>query len=260
MTQEWVDEPTAAFSIAEVERLFGIVRRLKARGLAMIFVSHRLEEVLSLSNRVVAMSRGRVIGDKPAGEFSMGDLIDLIAGRRIEHVEEGAVGAATAEPSEVVLSLRDVGVAPKSSRHQLDRRSGRDRRPHGARRLGADRAAQRPLGRRQPAAGNQQKGLVARWLLIDPDIYLLDEPTEGVDVAGRQEIYDVLRGLAELGKSILVTSSDVEKVVDQCSRIYVMREGTIANVLQGAEAGLERVHRVSAAKGRTCRDAHYWRY
>lgn len=337
-----LDEPTAAFSIAEVERLFEIARRLRANGLGIIFVSHRLEEVLSLSDRVVAMSRGKVIADKPAGELSKGELVDLIAGRHVEHVDTASArGRGGDEPTEVALSLSDVRVAPNL--HGIDLEVGRGEivgitglvgsgrtgllnalwgvgsqlsgtvmingerfepstprsamgrgvaylPEHRARNslfatmsstqnvtLPAVRRFRRPgtplVDRRkesravnelfkrlsvQPAdaasrrigglsGGNQQKGLVARWLLLDLDIYLLDEPTEGVDVGGRQEIYDVMRELAEQGKSILISSSDVEEVVDQCSRVYVMREGTIAQVLTSSEATLDRVSRACIA-------------
>lgn len=331
-----LDEPTAAFSIAEVERLFEIVRRMRAGGISVIFVSHRLDEVLELSDRVVAMSRGAVIADRPAAELSKPELVDLIAGRHVEHLTKGEPVADASVP-EGGLRLNGVSVAP--SLHDIEIEVGRgeivgitglvgsgrtgllnalwgvgnklsgdvtiDGKPfrpsdprsairRGIAYLPENRASNSLFGtmtsiqnvtlpavrrfrlgalpwvnrRReseevadlferlsvQPqdaalrriaelSGGNQQKSLIARWLLLDLDVYLLDEPTEGVDVAGRQEIYGVMRRLAEEGKSVLVSSSDVEEVVDQCSRVYVMREGTIAGVLTGSDLTLETVSR-----------------
>lgn len=337
-----LDEPTAAFSIAEVERLFAIVRRLREAGLGIIFVSHRLEEVLEISDRVIAMSRGRMIADKPAASLSKSELVDLIAGRHIDNLDSAADGAAAGEPpADVALELRGVSVAPRL--HDIDivvgkgeivgitglvgsGRSGllnalwgvgnsiggsvsvggepfRPTTPRAAMRRGiaylpenrarnslfgtmssvqnvtlpavrrfsrsplpwVDRrreareverlfaqlsvqpedAARRPVS--ALSGGNQQKALIARWLMLDLDVYLLDEPTEGVDVSGREEIYRVMADLAAAGKGVLVSSSDVEELVDRCSRIYVMREGTIGAVMTAGELTVESVGRACIA-------------
>ena len=337
-----LDEPTAAFSIAEVEKLFRIVRRLRENGLGIIFVSHRLEEVLEIADRVVAMSRGQVIADKPARELSKGELVDLIAGRHVDHLDDaGDAASASEEPEEVALRLRDVSVAPNL--HDINLVVGRGEivgitglvgsgrsgllnalwgvgksiggsiaingerfepaTPRRAMRRGvaylpenrarnslfasmsATQNVTLPAVRRfrhgafpwvnrgqeakrvgelferlavQPAnaasqrigglsGGNQQKALIARWLMLDLDIYLLDEPTEGVDVGGREAIYDVMTELAAAGKSVLVSSSDVEEVVDRCSRIYVMREGTVSAALTAGELTVENVSRACLA-------------
>lgn len=97
------------------------------------------------------------------------------------------------------------------------------------------------------SGGNQQKAIIARWLLLPVDVFLFDEPTEGVDVGGREDIYKTMRSLVDAGKSVLVSSSDVEEVVDQCSRVIVLREGTIAGVLEGAELTVDRTSRACIA-------------
>jgi len=339
-----LDEPSAAFSAAEVERLFAIVRRLRERGIAVIYVSHRLEEVLALSDRVVAFAQGRVIADRPAATLDKAALADLIAGRHVEHVSTGSAPAAAPARRDGVPALvcRDVTVAPKLRRIDLEVGAGEvvgltglvgsgrttllnalwgvaapitdgevlvagepftPSRPRAAmaRRVAyvpenrarnslvasmsvlqnvtlptvrRYRSRVRPLLGRRPereavapllerlrvrpagalqrpisalSGGNQQKAIIARWLLIDVGLLLFDEPTEGVDVGGREEIYAVVRELAQRGVGVLLSSSDVEEVVEQCDRVLVMREGTIAAELAGAELTVDRVSRACIA-------------
>jgi ABC-type sugar transport system ATPase subunit len=93
------------------------------------------------------------------------------------------------------------------------------------------------------SGGNQQKAVLARWLMLPADVFLLDEPTEGVDVHARHEIYQVVRMLADAGKAVILSSSDVEEVVEHTDRVLVMREGAIVDELLGARRTLDEVSR-----------------
>jgi ABC-type sugar transport system ATPase subunit len=337
-----LDEPSAAFSTTEVTRLFAIVRALRDSGISLVYVSHRLDEVLEISDRVVAFSQGRVIGDLPTASLAKHELADLIAGRHVEHVDRedvrgGPSPSGTQPARTAALELRGVSIAPKL--HDVDLRiapgeivgltglvgSGRTtllnalwgvgtpitsgtvevggapfrpgtprqairaklayvpenraqnslvatmtvaqnvtlpglrrhrsrggltarRREHAAAGPVLDRLRIQPpdaIGRpiSTLSGGNQQKAIIARWLLMDVDVFLFDEPTEGVDIGGREDIYRMLRELAKEGKSVLVSSSDVEEVVDTCDRVLVLRDGTIAEQLSGADQTVERVNR-----------------
>jgi ABC-type sugar transport system ATPase subunit len=337
-----LDEPSAAFSTTEVTRLFSIVRGLRDSGIALIYVSHRLDEVLEISDRVVAFSQGRVIGDLPTASLAKHDLADLIAGRHVERVDRRDARAAGAPAAEgraqtAALELRGVSVAPKlrdvdlriepgeivgltglvgsgrttllnalwgvgapvtggtievggapfaprDPRHAMRaklayvpedrarnslvatmtvaqnvtlpgvrRHRGRGgltarRREHAAAGPVLERLRIQPpdaIGRPVStlSGGNQQKAIIARWLLMDVDVFLFDEPTEGVDIGGRDDIYRMLRELAREGRSVLVSSSDVEEVVDTCDRVLVLRDGTIAEELSGEHQTVERVNR-----------------
>lgn len=343
-----LDEPTAAFSAPEVDRLFEIVRSLRAGGISVIFVSHRLEEMLALVDRVVAMSQGRIVSDREAATLTKGELADLIAGRHIEsvggrrEVSSGKRSPTPPEDREPAFSCRGVEVFPKLRRIDFDLYrgemlgitglvgSGRSSllnaiwgvgtpisdgeitvggepfEPSSPRAAIKRRIAYVPehrarnslvkertvtenvtlpmvrtytagitpfISRRRERAvveervaalniqppdaatraiatlsgGNQQKAVIARWLMLPVDVFLFDEPTEGVDVGGRAEIYATLHTLAAEGKAVIVSSSDIEEVVEQCSRVLIFREGTIAASFQGEELTIDQVSRACIA-------------
>lgn len=338
-----LDEPTSAFSTAEVDRLFGIVDDLRReRGIGVVYVSHRLEEVLSLVDRVVALSQGRVIADRSVTGLDKGALADLMAGRHVENVTQHATSSrAERQPSDgkVVLRCRELDVGRKLSDLNFEVRagevvgltglvgsgrttllnglcgtadipligkvevSGKEYRPRGMRKAISRRIAYLPEHRAQNSifprmtvrenvtlptvrrdrsrfwpmlsrghesdrvdgalakldvkpdnasempmtllsGGNQQKSLLARWLLVDLDLFIMDEPTEGVDVHGRESIYALIRELTAKGVGVLLSSSDIEEVVSCCDRVLVLRSGGIGAELQREEMTVERVSRV----------------
>ncbi|MCW2772649.1 MAG: Ribose transport system ATP-binding protein/rhamnose transport system ATP-binding protein [Nocardioides sp.] len=339
-----LDEPTAAFSIAETEKLFKIISDLTADGISIIYISHRLEEILTIADRVVGMSQGRVIADRATAGLTTDDLADIIAGGADAHapsaegdvtfVAEGSAapkgqevlrvsglrttaksGAATftLHAGEVVgltglvgagrssflnalwgtgapvvegsvqiggrvfvpsnprraiarglvlipegrqrtslipgMTVRENAGLPTSRRRRLrftpflNRRGERaavsellaelDTKP--------SRAVDMPI--EALSGGNAQKVVLARWLMMPSDVALLDEPCEGVDVRARNEIHTVLRAMADQGKGVLVSSSDVEELVESADRILVMRDGEIVNELSGDAMTVERVNR-----------------
>lgn len=327
-----MDEPTAALSATEAEHLFGVVRELRERGVGVIYISHRLEEVPRVADRVTVMRDGRVVGETP-GDAPQAELVRLLVGRRFDELFPPRATALGPE----LLRLDHAGFAPRAERpgwqaprditltvhageivglaglmgagrtellSALFGAGGRGRW-HGTVMVGGQRvtlgniaAARRagiafvtddrrgsglvlrhpvgwnavmstlrrltPLGLVSRAAearqvnramsefdirprrpdvpagnlsgGNQQKVVFAKELLGDPRLLLLDEPTRGVDVGAKSEIYHRLRGLAREGLGVLVASSELPELIGLCDRIVVLRGGrSVATFGPGVE-------------------------
>ncbi len=309
-----MDEPTSALSARESERLFDLMLDLKRRGVSIIYISHRLQEVFRLADTVTVMRDGRHVATRPAAGLDENQLIAMMVGRSLD-----ALAADPAEAGEVILEVRGLtregrfrdvsfelrrgeilgmaglvgagrtdvasaifGLAPATGGEILIRsRPARigspadalalgiamvteDRKEFGfvpdlsiqenvtlsslrrycwgpMLRPGAEAAAAdeqirrfsvRASGRNQPvknlSGGNQQKVVLARALLTDPEVLILDEPTRGIDVGAKAEIYSLITRLAREGKAILLVSSEMNEILSLSSRILVMREGTVA--------------------------------
>jgi ribose transport system ATP-binding protein len=309
------DEPTASLSETEVRQLFAVIGSLKADGVAVLYISHRLEELPIIADRITVMRDGRRI-DTVAGDLPRSELIELMTGHA--HAAPPVHVAPTEGTTKTVLAARDIGVRPGQSvtfearagellgitglvgsgrssigralvgaqplRHghiefegaPLKLRTPRDAARNGIgyipddrrrtglvidkgvafnvalshrprfRRLGAfvdyprerrataellERLEIRSRGLDQPVAelsgGNQQKVLLARWLLQGARALVVDEPTAGLDVEARAEVYAILRELAEGGATVIFISSDMEEVVEVCDRVLVMRDGAL---------------------------------
>lgn len=322
-----LDEPTASLNRGEVDALFREVRRLADQGAGVLFVSHMIDEVLELADRVTVLRDGRVVasGEEVAG-LDETRLVELIVGRPVddlfpdhEHVtgrpvleaemvfgitlrgvslkiHEGEVlgiaglvgsgreeiaaalyGASPRFAGKVLVGKRKVFATPRDSiragiayvpadrkAHALDleerlhehvplprlgplQRHGRLRH-RAARREAAewiDRLGVQPpvLDRRMEkfSGGNQQKAVLARWLRTEPDVLLLDEPTQGVDVGAKAAIYQQIRDSAAGGTAVLVASSDAEELVHLCDRVLVFRSGSVAVELRGNTLSEERL-------------------
>ncbi len=326
-----LDEPTAALTLTETERLFAVIRRLAAGGVSVVYVSHRLAEIFEISQRVTVLKDGRLSGTRATADTNEAELIRLMVGRDV-HIGRNAVAAV---PGELMLSARDV-VAPRVAGVTLDVRrgeivclagligsgrsefcetvfgvrpllggamtmAGRLHRPAGppdAMRAGigmvpedrktsglfltmdvgsniaaATLRAVSPGGVVRPAmqdrladryvrelriatpslrqallnlsGGNQQKVLLARWLAMHPSLLIVDEPTRGVDVGARSEIYRLLRELAAGGMALLVVSSDLPEVLALADRIVVMADGRTVGEIAGGDASEEAVLRLA---------------
>ncbi len=323
-----MDEPTAALSDREAERLFKTIRSLEAKGVAIIYISHRMPELFALGKRVTVMRDGKTVGSRVMRETTPDELIRLMVGRDLADVYPPPSGQP---PGDELLAAEDmripgvlkgcnvnvrageiVGIAGLvgSGRTELlraifgaDRADGtvkvrgvtrrirsprdgvraglgfltEDRKGQGLalgmavrenttmaslRRFGRfgliDHAAEKAetqsfiskLGIRTPSGeqiarllsgGNQQKVVLAKWLATDADVLFFDEPTRGIDVGARAEIYALMRQLAAQGKGILMVSSDLPEVLGMSDRIYVMSHGRIAGELPRAEATQERI-------------------
>lgn len=318
-----LDEPTAALGHVDVERLFGIARSLSKEGVALIFVSHRYREVLSLCDRSTVLRNGRVVGSVDRDTATLDRLVDLTLGQSTESAYSRTWRAT--EPGEVVLETRGLSVGELVRSVDLTVRRGeivglcgllgsgqnelaralagdssdvsgtisikgsraRPRSPRGALRLGlamisenrqeeglfpdltvrrnisiaslsrivyaryariiarrkersltgsaATRTglANKALSRRVRvlSGGNQQKSLLARWLMRRCDVLAIIEPTRGVDIGAKLEIYGQLESLARDGTGMLVVSTDIPEVMALADVIAVMFEGSVVSVL-----------------------------
>ena len=335
-----MDEPTSSLSDAEVGHLFRIIRDLQKRGVAIIYISHKMEEILEISDEVTIMRDGKHMGTWPAEELTTDLIISRMVGRDMTnrfpprsnvpgevllkaekltsiHPKSfrnisfelrkgeilgigGLVGAQRTELIEALFGLRAMSegkffingkevrikspVDAKKNKLALlteERRvtgifpvlsvlenvaiakQARYETPYflldDAKRRKDARESIEKLRVKTPSiatliknlsGGNQQKVLLARWLLTEPDILLLDEPTRGIDVGAKYEIYTIIAELAKQGKSIIMISSEMPELLGMSDRIMVMSEGRLTGIIEGSEANEEAIMRL-AAQGMT---------
>ncbi|OPG01269.1 sugar ABC transporter ATP-binding protein [Microbispora sp. GKU 823] len=313
-----MDEPSAALAHDEVTNLFRIIRELTAQGVAVIYISHRLEEIREIGDRVTVLKDGRTVAvGLPAKDTPTSQVVALMTGREVEHVFPprprpgshddrpeilrvekltvpgrvtdvsftvrageivglaGLVGSGRSEIIEAIYGARraegrvvlngapvrggspsravraGMGLAPEERKAQallldqsvmrnislssLDRYArfgwlNRGREASDARRQVEDLDIRPPhLDRpiKNLSGGNQQKAVLARWLINGRKFLLLDEPTRGVDVGARAELYAVIRRLADEGIGVLLVSSEVPEVLGLADRVLVVREGRV---------------------------------
>lgn len=329
-----LDEPTAALSDDEADTLLGILRDLQQRGVTCIYISHRLQEVLSLCNRITVIRDGRSIATKQVHELTEQALVSLMVGRELAGIyphRERAVGEPVLEirswcaasvgsglrlqdvslsvkrneimglaglvgagRTELVMSLFGAWGAVSSGSLLLQGKTLAARTPQQVIAAGVSLASEdrkrfglvlgQPVrsnitlpnlgqvshrgvideqqetdqaeGYRQQLAircssveqpvgtlsgGNQQKVVLAKWLMTRPTVLILDEPTRGIDIGARAEIYDLINRMVDDGISILVISSELPELLGLCDRIVVMHEGRITGELSRAEASQEKI-------------------
>ena len=316
-----MDEPTAPLTTSEVEMLFGVVRDLQAKGVTIIYISHRLEELFEIADRATVMRDGAYVATKLISETSRGELIELMAGRKlgetyperrstlgnealrvedlsgngVEHISfslrrgeilgfAGLVGAGRTELMQVIY-----GAAPSSGGAvYLNGEKVRVRRPSDAIRLGiglipedrkglglflgksiawntvinaiksisrgwlVDRKREGEIAQeyrerfsiKTPSleqmtgnlsGGNQQKVVIAKTLAANSRVIIFDEPTRGIDVGAKHEIYRLMNQLAEEGHAIIIVSSEMPELLGMCDRIIVIAEGRKTGELMKAE-------------------------
>jgi ribose transport system ATP-binding protein len=330
-----LDEPTAALPPQEVDVLLESVRHFASLGQTILFISHRLDEVLHIADTVTVMRDGRHVATEDRSEIDHDRLVELIVGRAVErHVpdvqgEEVADGVLACRgvaggglrgldldlaPGEIVGVAGNVGsgrssllrilfgdqpmtagtialegkpFAPRSPRAAMDagvayvpedraeqalfadlsvaenltaatvstysRRGFLRRR---AERADARRDVERFLVRTASpdvpisalSGGNQQKVVLARWMRRSPRLLLLDEPTQGVDVGARSEIWSLVRGAAEGGAATIVVLSDFDELVTSCHRVLVLREGRLLAELRGSQLTVDHLNNVLHAE------------
>jgi ribose transport system ATP-binding protein len=277
-----LDEPTSSLTGADIERLFELVRRLKAAGNAIIYISHFLEEVKTIADRFTVLRDGQSVGTGNVAGTSASEIIALMVGRQVAELYPRSART----PGEVILKLNGlelrrgevVGIAGLvgSGRSELLRsitpdwrQSGivsEDRKLEGlalnlsiadnttlpclpafVRPQALEQATRRWIERfpikcqspRQPvgslSGGNQQKVALARLLHADVDVLLLDEPTRGIDVGSKAEIYRLIDELAAAGKAVLLVSSYLPELLGICDRIAVMCRGKLGPARTVAE-------------------------
>jgi D-xylose transport system ATP-binding protein len=331
-----LDEPTAALTDTEVETLFSILAKLKERGVGMIYISHKLDEVFRMSDRITVLRDGRTVGTQPTSELNEARVIALMVGREVgdifpqpEHghgdimleikrlsaedphqkgkyaVKEvnfavragevlGVAGLMGAGRSELLMSIFGAWPGRVSGEVKVGGQTVTMKQPADAIRYGLafvteDRKryglildqtilnnmtlaglkqiAGRFITRRGPetaagqramkdlrvkansvetiagtlSGGNQQKVVLAKWLLTKPKVLFLDEPTRGIDVGAKQEIYSQINELAKSGLAIVLVSSELPEVLGLSDRVLVLHEGHIAGEFTRAAATPEAV-------------------
>lgn len=323
-----MDEPSAPLTNREIDAMFGIVRKLKERGVAIIYISHRMEEIFTLADRITIMRDGKYVGTKMASEIDQAGLIKMMVGRTLDEqfpsVEKeigevvlevenlstyallknvslkvrkgeilglaGLVGAGRTETARAIF-----GADPKSSgtvrihgkEVQIHREKDaiangialipEDRKKHGVlldmtirdnvsficvkkiSKAGfVDRKADRDLSEtyikdlsiktpsmeqlaKNLSGGNQQKVVLAKSLASSSDIIIFDEPTRGIDVGAKKEIYVLMNELAKRGMAIIMISSEMQELLGMSDRIMVMHEGEVMGELKKENATQEKI-------------------
>jgi len=259
-----MDEPTAALSGVEVDRLFAIARSLRDEGRALLFISHRFDEVFDLCDTVTVMRDGSYIATTPIAETTADELVRQMVGRD----DSGSVAlegrpVKKGDPARAMLQgialvpedRRKQGLVLESSvarnitlaiRNQLAKAgiitSGFENR---AAKVWASRLEVKTNALSTVAAtlsgGNQQKVVLGKWLATEPRVLIVDEPTRGIDVGTKAEVHRLLSELAGRGIGILMISSELPEVLGMADRVLVMREGRITAEIDRADATSENV-------------------
>lgn len=333
-----MDEPTSSLSQGETRTLFGIIRLLKEKRVGIIYISHRLEELAEVTDRIEVLRDGRMVGSAETKSADQDQLIRMMVGRELSsyytksshavgetalevkalsHIKyfknlnfyvrygeivgfAGLVGAGRTEAmktifgayqksgGEIFLDGKPAGIrSPKDAIDKGIVYVSEDRRGEG---LILNQDVQFNMGLaclkdfvgglrvrheaweamvescrkkfsikltspRQPAAdlsgGNQQKVVLGKWLAVNPRVIMLDEPTRGIDVGAKAEIYAIIDDLAAKGAAVILVSSELTEIINMCSRCYVMCEGRMTGELGEAEFTQERM--MNYATGVKCR-------
>jgi ABC-type sugar transport system ATPase subunit len=327
-----MDEPTSSLSGDAVANLFALIRDLKKLGVAIVYVSHKMDEVFALADRVTVMRDGATIETRAVSEITANQVIALMVGRELQETEAppatvgecllsvaelrtrklhgvsfelrrgevlgiaGLVGAGRSEIGAALFGLDPIiggtirlkgrAFRPRSPRHAIRRGLGllpEDRKLeglmmqmsvlqnstmavlHGFQKYGfltrGEAAAVGPVHLRVRlkaasedvsvstlSGGSQQKVLLSKWLLADPDVLFLDEPTRGIDVAAKSDIYEIIRELAIQGKGIVFASSELPELLRCCHRILVMCGGRSVEILDARTATQEQIMRLATPR------------
>src|SRR5207253_2084387 len=234
-----LDEPTAVLSLAEQRNLFDIIAGLKGPRLLILYVSHRLEEIFTIADRITVLRDGRKVTTVATTDLRQADLVRLMVGHEVR--ERVPLPAPAGAPP--LLEARLTGNPPR-----LEVRGGEILGFAGLVGAGAAilerlrlRARSLAAPVRELSGGNQQKVIFGRALLCRPRILVCDEPTRGVDVGAKDEIYDLLLELARQGVAIVLISSELKEVLALSHRVLVMRDGAAVREFTGGEANEQDV-------------------
>lgn len=330
-----LDEPTSSLSDKEIEHLFRILNQLRSEGVGIIYISHKMEEILRISDDVTIMRDGKWVATHSAKELTTEKIIQLMVGRTLENrypprkhhpgevvmqvrnltgmypptVEDvsfdlrkgeilgiaGLVGSRRTELLELLFgtaTIKTGDILLNGERHR--NKNARDAIQHKFAFVTEERRSTgifakmditsnavianlenyvhagltdnkkmredtdkviKDMNVKTPSqhakignlsGGNQQKVILGRWLLTDADIYLLDEPTRGIDVGAKYEIYQIILELAKQGKSIIMVSSEMPELLGICDRILVMSNGRVAGVEDVEELDQEKIMTLAA--------------
>ena len=329
-----MDEPTAVLSVGETETLFEQIRRLTARGVAVIFISHKLDEIMELAARVTVLRDGQLIATVSTEALTPDSIAQMMVGRELSNlyppkhepdvdapvvlgvrnlvakgvkdisfdlrkgeilgfagligsgrtaVVEAVVGLTHRSGGDITLNgkpanftrvaqsvdaglaymtkdrkgkglLLNMGLRPNLTLLTLNKHlragfldgSSEARALERATRRFDIRARDASVAVGRLSGGNQQKLMLGKTMESEPDIIIMDEPTRGIDVGTKQQIYHIIAALAAEGKSIILISSEMQEVIGLSHRVVVMREGRLAGVLEGAEITESEIMRYAA--------------
>lgn len=333
-----LDEPTSSLPIAETDKLLGVIKALKADGISVIFISHRLHEVERVADRVVVLRDGMLAGTLPKSAINHDQMVKLMIGRMLKEREKaseaarapgatalsakavrtpayparpvdldvmrgeilglaGLVGSGRTELARVFFGidttlggalelegkplvlgsaadavahgiflvpedrkltgiLLDLSIAQNISLPNLPAHAKRQLVSANAETVTAEKQ-KKDLGIKAPSVqtrtgtlsgGNQQKVVLGKWLSMNPKVMILDEPTRGIDIGAKAEIYGLMRALADAGVAVLMISSDMEEVIGVSDRIAVMHEGQISGILDKEQFSQENVLLLAVGK------------
>ena len=326
------DEPTSSLSDNEVEALFRIMNDLRDKGVAMVYISHKMDEIKRIADDITVMRDGTYVGTWPAAEMTTDQIITKMVGRELTNVYPprenkpgdevvmevknlcsihaksfqnvsfqlhkgeilgfgGLVGAQRTELMEGIFGIRGIASGEiymhgkkVKIKHPIDAMNAgiglitEDRRGNGIfgclsikdnvgvsiynKYLNAGfvlnhkkineivTSSIKKLSIKTPSmkehisnlsGGNQQKVIVARWLANDPDVLIMDEPTRGIDVGAKYDIYCLINQMVEQGKSVIMISSEMPEILGMCDRVYIMNEGKMAGELDAKQATQEGI-------------------
>jgi ribose transport system ATP-binding protein len=333
-----MDEPTSSLTLTETARLLEVVKELRAQGVSIIYITHRLGEIAQIADRVVVLRDGRNAGFLKREEISHDRIVKLMVGRDIDHFYAqaatskkpryfevkglrtsrypqhsisfdvgrgeilGLAGLIGAGRSEVVRAIFGVDTLLSGSLFldgkKIEIRSPRDAIANGIYLIPEDRRDSGlilemvirenitlPALRRYASVGlidrnreqniaaemcaklkikapsietkagnlsggNQQKMVLAKWLSLNPKLFIFDEPTRGIDVGAKAEIYQLMRDLAESGVAIIMISSEMEEILGESDRVAVMHEGSLTGILEREECSEESIMRLAVGQTR----------
>ena len=331
-----MDEPTSSLADDAVERLFGLIRSLTQQGVSVVYVSHKMQEIFRIADRITVLRDGQHVGMRQASQTCVDEIITMMVGRELRdkarsvshrsdrlllaarglstarisgitfdlHAGEvlgvaGLVGAGRSELGAALFGLDPITAGeieirgrrfiPRSPHDAMTAGIGlqpEDRKVDGlmmqmnvkenstmavlpalstagfVRRGLEARKAREVLDRTRLKAasyeavvsslsgGNQQKVLLAKWLLLDPDVLFLDDPTRGIDVAAKQDIYDMIEELARRGKGSIFVSSELPELLRCCDRIMVLHDGGTMGILDASQATQEQIMTLATRSAR----------
>jgi len=323
-----MDEPTSAITEKEVDRLFEVIQKLKASGAGIVYISHKMEEIFRIADRITVLRDGKYVDTKPAKDLTTDQLISLMVGREIKdqfpkldakigevvlsvknltkkgqyndisfelrtgeilglaglmgagrtELVESIFGIRKADGGEVLIDGKKVEIkSPADAIKNGIAIVSEDRKGHGLNlkgtvkenisivtlknysKIGVLRKKSeikavdqsiKQLSIKTPtrdqivnylSGGNQQKIVVAKWMLADAKIFILDEPTRGIDVGAKSEIHLLLSTLAQSGKAVIMVSSELPEILGMCDRVIVMHEGKLTGEIYRHEMNQERI-------------------
>lgn len=324
-----MDEPTTALTDVETKKLFEVIRKLKEKGMAIVYISHRMDEIFEICDSITVLRDGKHVGDVETKKVTKDDLITMMVGRKLEEqfpykeVEKtttllkvenvslgdkvknasfevkageilgvaGLMGAGRTELAKTIfgdykansgeiyvdgekvkikspkdaikygvcylsedrkkeglilnMSVRENMTLPNLKTYEnnlmkIDKKSERTEVKEYIQKLSIKTPTQDQLIKNL-SGGNQQKVILAKWLMLSPKVLIIDEPTKGIDVGAKKEIYEVLNELKSAGKAVIMISSDMAEIIGVSDRVMVMHEGKVTGELNRNELTQENI-------------------